>query len=103
MQETWKPIPGYEGLYEVSDCGNVRGVDRYVANFGGHPDRLWRGKILWQRVDKINRRSVDLCLTTSVKLSTFTTLCCLPLLAQDQKVLTVVTMTATQATTTFAT
>lgn len=22
--EIWKPIPGYEGLYEVSDCGRVR-------------------------------------------------------------------------------
>lgn len=25
MKETWKPVPGYEGLYEVSDLGNVRG------------------------------------------------------------------------------
>ena len=26
--ETWKAIPGYEGIYEVSDQGNVRSVDR---------------------------------------------------------------------------
>lgn len=24
MMETWKPIPNYEGLYEVSDNGNLR-------------------------------------------------------------------------------
>ena len=23
--ETWLPVPGYEGLYEVSDLGRVRG------------------------------------------------------------------------------
>lgn len=28
--EVWKPVKGYEGLYEVSNLGNVRSVDRYV-------------------------------------------------------------------------
>lgn len=28
--EIWKPIKDYEGLYEVSNMGNVRSVDRYV-------------------------------------------------------------------------
>jgi len=26
--EAWMPIPGYEGIYEVSDLGRVRSVDR---------------------------------------------------------------------------
>lgn len=26
--ENWKPIPGYEDSYEVSDRGNVRSIDR---------------------------------------------------------------------------
>lgn len=30
MDETWKPIPGYEGFYEVSDLGRVRSLDRAV-------------------------------------------------------------------------
>lgn len=30
MEETWKSVVGYEGLYEVSNLGNVRSVDRYV-------------------------------------------------------------------------
>lgn len=28
--EVWKPIKGYEGLYEVSNKGNVRSLDRHV-------------------------------------------------------------------------
>lgn len=27
MAELWKDIPGYEGLYQVSDCGNVRSLN----------------------------------------------------------------------------
>ena len=30
MQEIWKPIVGYEGLYEVSNTGKVRSVDRRI-------------------------------------------------------------------------
>ena len=30
MKEIWKPISGFEGLYEVSNMGNVRSVDRIV-------------------------------------------------------------------------
>lgn len=26
--QTWRAIPGYEGMYEVSDCGNVRSIER---------------------------------------------------------------------------
>lgn len=29
MGETWLPIVGYEGLYEVSDRGNIRSLFRY--------------------------------------------------------------------------
>lgn len=28
--EVWRPVKGYEGLYEVSDLGNVRSLDRYI-------------------------------------------------------------------------
>lgn len=30
MKEIWKDIAGYEGLYQVSNLGNVRGLDRDV-------------------------------------------------------------------------
>ena len=29
MEEIWKPIPGYEALYEVSNLGRVRSLFRY--------------------------------------------------------------------------
>lgn len=34
MSEIWKAIPGFEGLYEVSDQGRVRSLDRVVACCG---------------------------------------------------------------------
>lgn len=32
MNEIWKPVKGYEGLYEVSNLGNVKSLDRFVIN-----------------------------------------------------------------------
>lgn len=32
---TWKPVVGYEGMYEVSNTGLVRGLDRYVVHCNG--------------------------------------------------------------------
>lgn len=29
-KEEWRAVPGYEGIYEVSNLGNVRSLDRYV-------------------------------------------------------------------------
>ncbi|MCP4159098.1 MAG: hypothetical protein GY760_03410 [Deltaproteobacteria bacterium] len=31
MDEIWKDIKGYEGIYKVSNLGNVRSLDRYVG------------------------------------------------------------------------
>jgi hypothetical protein len=39
--ETWRPIPGYECLYEVSDLGRVRSLPRKGGN-----NRTYGGKIL---------------------------------------------------------
>ena len=45
MSEIWKAVPGYEGLYEVSNCGRVRSLDRWVkGSFAGK--RLMKGRIL---------------------------------------------------------
>ena len=32
MQEIWKDIEGYEGLYQVSNLGNVKSLDRFVPH-----------------------------------------------------------------------
>jgi hypothetical protein len=46
MHEEWRPVVGYEGLYEVSDCGRVRGVERIVGyRLPGHTKR-WRARVL---------------------------------------------------------
>ena len=49
MNETWLPVPGYEGLYEVSNCGQVRSCDRSVAmrtKYGTTTTRRVRSKLL---------------------------------------------------------
>ena len=35
MSEEWRPIPGWEGFYEVSDLGRVRGIARLVETRPG--------------------------------------------------------------------
>lgn len=34
-REIWKPVPGYEGFYEVSSLGRIRGVDRVIMRKDG--------------------------------------------------------------------
>lgn len=36
--EIWKPVVGYEGLYEVSDLGNVRSLDRVCIGRDGRSE-----------------------------------------------------------------
>lgn len=43
--EQWKPVPGFESFYEVSDRGRVRSFDRYVNHWRGGK-RLHRGRML---------------------------------------------------------
>ena len=35
MKEVWKDIKGYENLYQVSNYGNVKSLDRYIKNKNG--------------------------------------------------------------------
>ena len=44
-EEIWRPVVGYEGLYEVSSYGRVRSLDRYVkCDYERY--RLHKGKVL---------------------------------------------------------
>ena len=45
LVEVWKPIMGYEGLYEVSNLGNVRSLDR-MGKGRGNSMKLHKGKLL---------------------------------------------------------
>lgn len=46
VSEQWKAVPGYEGLYEVSDQGNIRSLDRLSAD-----GRRLKGKPVAQASD----------------------------------------------------
>jgi len=53
--ERWVAIPGWEGLYEVSNRGRVRSCDRVVVNWRKNRTgrrreirSVWRGRILRQ-------------------------------------------------------
>lgn len=37
--EQWREIKGYEGRYEVSDCGNVRSLVFYSSKVGEYMKR----------------------------------------------------------------
>lgn len=44
-EEIWKPITGFEGLYEVSSYGRVRSLDRYVMT-KNDSFRHYKGRVL---------------------------------------------------------
>lgn len=46
MSEQWKPVVGFEGLYEVSDAGRVRGVDRETIGSNG-ARHVTKGRIIY--------------------------------------------------------
>ena len=62
MEEVWKWIDGYENMYQVSNLGRVRSVDRYVY-CEVSPNKLQHlfGKVLKIRTDKKGYATVGLC------------------------------------------
>ena len=64
----WKPVKGYEGLYEVSNTGLVRSVDRYIDTYIRNvKKRLIKGKLLQQSLKRMGYYTVDLCKNGNVK------------------------------------
>lgn len=59
MTEIWKPVKGYEGLYEVSDRGYVKSLSRYINNNGTdvlHKDRTLKPSIRHNYLSVILRK-----------------------------------------------
>lgn len=54
MQETWKPIDGYEGLYEVSDQGRVRSLRYDILK--PDPDRGGYHRVRLSSRDHVQRK-----------------------------------------------
>lgn len=59
MSEEWRAIDGFEGLYEVSNFGNVKALDRYILNNGGMQHR--KERILKPHTQKSGHLVVVLC------------------------------------------
>jgi hypothetical protein len=43
VAEVWKPVKGFEGMYEVSDQGRVRSLERTIVRANGVPMRVAGG------------------------------------------------------------
>lgn len=59
-EEIWKDIPGYEGIYQASNLGEVKSLDRYVASKTPGSIRHIRGVVLKPKL-RNGYLFVDLC------------------------------------------
>jgi hypothetical protein len=57
MEKIWKPVYNYEGLYEISNYGEIKSIDRIVKS---KSNRLCKGKILKQVNDKYGYQTIQL-------------------------------------------
>jgi len=69
MEEIWRDIEGYEGLYQVSNLGRVKSIGRYIKH--------WRGGLLFREgtimTPRLNRYGyLQLSLSKEGKCKTFT-------------------------------
>lgn len=62
MEEQWKDIENYEGLYQVSDQGRVRSLDRVLLVFrnGSHYNRTQKGGIITKQKGTCGYNQVQL-------------------------------------------
>ena len=65
--ENWKDIKGYEGFYQVSDCGNVRSLERDVYNPRGTVIRHMEEKILAPNLNRCGYQYVSFSLNGKIK------------------------------------
>lgn len=48
--ELWKDIPGYEGMYQVSNCGRVRTCEGKTTSNARYAKRVWKQRIIKQKI-----------------------------------------------------
>lgn len=60
MNEEWRPVVGYQGLYEVSNLGRVRSVDR-TSHYKDGRTYLYRGRVLKLRKGRDGHLRINLC------------------------------------------
>lgn len=57
MEEIWKDIPGYEGLYEASSFGRIRSHKNKTTYTKRHGTRKWKSRIMKGRGNNITTGS----------------------------------------------
>jgi hypothetical protein len=60
MEEIWKDVVGYEGIYEVSSLGKIRTKEGKTTHSIRHGNRIWEQRILKQKQDKSKYFRVEL-------------------------------------------
>ena len=60
MSEEWRDVKGYEGLYQVSDQGRVKSLERKLPHWRGG-ERIRKECILKPRTDRYGYLVVNLC------------------------------------------
>lgn len=74
LKEIRVPIIGYEGLYEISNYGNVYGLDRYVRN-SETTYRLVKGKKLEPQKNTLRDNYLQIGLSKKQSYSYISTSC----------------------------
>jgi hypothetical protein len=70
MEETWKPVKGYEGFYEVSNLGRVKSLERVVMlGYERKGKRLYPEAILRAADNMHGYLQVNLCINSKPRMS----------------------------------
>jgi len=64
--EVWEDIEEFKGVYQVSNLGRVKSLDKYVKNRSGIDSTKIVGKILSQKTSKFGYKSAGLCVKQKV-------------------------------------
>lgn len=56
LTEEWRPIPGYEGLYEASNMGRVRSSPGKVTSNQRFEKRIWQSRVMKPKYPRAKKR-----------------------------------------------
>lgn len=57
MEELWRDIPGYEGLYQASNLGRIRSAPGKTTSSARYKVRVWKTRIICPKKEKRCRNS----------------------------------------------
>lgn len=57
--EKWRDIPGYEKLYQASDCGNIRTCEGKTTENARFNRRVWKQRVLKQKITRNKKGRLD--------------------------------------------